>query len=962
MVSHLECEKDRAPVFHSIPQDQTVTEGASLRLTCSFHSQTGCWTTWDRNGIVCVPSHRIVMVESPNTKCLQISGLSLSDSGFYRITVENDYGRVEASIHLKVIENPLSSTVSHNDNDPIRMKRQIMENFRDSDMVVLTGQYRSEIYPSLKVYFDNEVQYEINYDQIMGNKQTIIRIKDNTQLEARIYCCILQSISGKTSATVAKSSGNRNRKILPPKVLEHLPNSVTSFEGCETDLTLRIDNSLPFTYVWLRNGIAIEDCNEFRYIDHGRGVISLRIVDPFVLDSGTYECIIASAGVTCRTQSRVKIMETDCVSKSIPQIMMYPQSYVAEQGSVVIICAHIVPLNCEIKWKVCGIVIEKDSDNVQMKTNSDGLNILYIHNVTYDQCGEIQCMATAPNHTMTTTASSMLTVTPILNDKKKSENFIAVHHPYFLNTLENCRVFAGSTITLEVKFHGYPEPQIIWMRTGRPIEDINASIATKPGCSILTMNGINANQSGKYAAFIINNYGSDITSASVTVEGPPDPPSGKPSVALESQGIIVNWCGPPYDGGCMISGFLLEIQFMDEEWNVLAIVFDSLTYFVKNLLPNKFYKFRIRAKNAYGYSEPGQSSDAVLIPNTENEERTSWKDCEVRQGEEFSSVYESLEELGRGRFGVVHKVRHQLTGDIRAAKIVKCIKATDRKKVQEEIAIMRSLQHPKLLQLIQCFEATREIIMVVEYISGGELFERVVADDFTLTEKDCVMFMRQICEGVCYMHNLSIVHLDLKPENIMCSTRNSHQIKIIDFGLAQQLLQNTSVRVLLGTPEFVPPEIINYEPIGFQSDMWSIGVICYVLLSGLSPFMGETDVDTFNNITRAEYDFDDDAFDIVSEEAKDFISGLLLYRKEERLSATQCLQTKWLSLDSDALGNSKICTHKLKKFIVRRKWQKTGNAIRALGRMASLSASRRNSSSLANTGVKPNTRSTEFTT
>lgn len=186
-------------------------------------------------------------------------------------------------------------------------------------------------------------------------------------------------------------------------------------------------------------------------------------------------------------------------------------------------------------------------------------------------------------------------------------------------------------------------------------------------------------------------------------------------------------------------------------------------------------------------------------------------------------------------------------------------------------------------------------------------------------------------------------------------------MKIIDFGLAQQLAQNKSVRVLLGTPEFVPPEIINYEPIGLQSDMWSIGVICYVLLSGLSPFMGETDVDTFNNITRAEYDFDDDAFDIVSEEAKDFISGLLLYRKEERLSAGQCIQTKWLSLDSSALGNSKICTHKLKKFIVRRKWQKTGNAIRALGRMASLSASRRNSSTLANTGIKANIWSFEGT-
>lgn len=132
---------------------------------------------------------------------------------------------------------------------------------------------------------------------------------------------------------------------------------------------------------------------------------------------------------------------------------------------------------------------------------------------------------------------------------------------------------------------------------------------------------------------------------------------------------------------------------------------------------------------------------------------------------------------------------------------------------------------------------------------------------------------------------------------------------------------NTSIRVLLGTPEFVAPEIINYEPIGYQTDMWSIGVICYVLLSGLSPFMGECDADTFNNIMRAEYDFDDDSFDIVSEEAKDFITGLLQYRKESRLTAFQCLNTKWLSLDCSILGRSKICTHKLKKFIIRRKWQ-----------------------------------------
>lgn len=129
-----------------------------------------------------------------------------------------------------------------------------------------------------------------------------------------------------------------------------------------------------------------------------------------------------------------------------------------------------------------------------------------------------------------------------------------------------------------------------------------------------------------------------------------------------------------------------------------------------------------------------------------------------------------------------------------------------------------------------------------------------MADDFTLTERDCVLFMRQICEGVAYIHKNNVVHLDLKvcnlisfcpklladieclilfffsqPENIMCVSRTSHQIKLIDFGLAKKISPDTPIRVLFGTPEFISPEIINYEPIGTESDMWSVGVICYVL-------------------------------------------------------------------------------------------------------------------------------------
>lgn len=114
-------------------------------------------------------------------------------------------------------------------------------------------------------------------------------------------------------------------------------------------------------------------------------------------------------------------------------------------------------------------------------------------------------------------------------------------------------------------------------------------------------------------------------------------------------------------------------------------------------------------------------------------------------------------------------------------------------------------------------------------IQGGELFERVIEEDYVLTEKACMVFMRQICEGVEFIHSKNIIHLDLKPENVLCLTKTGNRIKIIDFGMARRYDPSKTLQVLFGTPEFVAPEIVNFDRIGFYTDMWSVGVICYVL-------------------------------------------------------------------------------------------------------------------------------------
>ncbi|KAM4738617.1 uncharacterized protein mylk4b isoform 2-T2 [Anableps anableps] len=253
------------------------------------------------------------------------------------------------------------------------------------------------------------------------------------------------------------------------------------------------------------------------------------------------------------------------------------------------------------------------------------------------------------------------------------------------------------------------------------------------------------------------------------------------------------------------------------------------------------------------------------------------------------------EVLGGGRFGQVYKCMENSSGLTLAAKIIKAKSQKEKEVVRNEIQVMNQLNHANLIQLYAAFESRNDIILVMEYVEGGELFDRIIDENYNLTELDTVLFIRQICEGLQYMHKNYILHLDLKPENILCVSRATNKIKIIDFGLARRYKPREKLRVNFGTPEFLAPEVINYEFVSFPTDMWSLGVITYMLLSGLSPFLGDDDNETLNNILACQWNFEEEEFGDISEEAKDFITRLLVKSKSWRLSATESLRHAWLS-------------------------------------------------------------------
>ncbi|PIO34844.1 hypothetical protein AB205_0055240, partial [Aquarana catesbeiana] len=215
--------------------------------------------------------------------------------------------------------------------------------------------------------------------------------------------------------------------------------------------------------------------------------------------------------------------------------------------------------------------------------------------------------------------------------------------------------------------------------------------------------------------------------------------------------------------------------------------------------------------------------------------------------------------------------------------------------VKNEIQVMNQLNHVNLIQLYDAFESRNDLVLVMEYVDGGELFDRIIDENCNLSEVDTILFIKQICEGIQYMHQMYIIHLDLKPENIMCVSRADYQIKIIDFGLARRYKPREKLKVHFGTPEFLAPEVVNYDFVSFPTDMWSVGVIAYMLLSGLSPFLGENDNETLNNILAAQFDFEGEEFQNISDIAKDFINKLLIKEKCWRMSATETLKHSWLS-------------------------------------------------------------------
>lgn len=283
-----------------------------------------------------------------------------------------------------------------------------------------------------------------------------------------------------------------------------------------------------------------------------------------------------------------------------------------------------------------------------------------------------------------------------------------------------------------------------------------------------------------------------------------------------------------------------------------------------------------------------------------------------------------------GAYGIVKRCERKKDKAAFAIKVILYKDAKLLNDIKREVSMMRRLHHDHLVTLYEAYECAGSFGMVMDYIAGGELFERIVAKEY-LEEKEAVEYLHQLLEGLQHMHSKNIVHLDIKPENILCVDSTSNRIKLIDFGLARELKPGEVTRCALGTPDFVAPEAISFNEIKPQTDMWSTGVLTYVLLSGLMPFGGETDHETLCNISNVDWEFDEDSFEEISSDARDFIEKLLTLHPDDRLSSTDALGHPWMKANAKRAG--KINTKRHRTFLARRRWKKSVHVVMAVTKL-----------------------------
>ena len=322
--------------------------------------------------------------------------------------------------------------------------------------------------------------------------------------------------------------------------------------------------------------------------------------------------------------------------------------------------------------------------------------------------------------------------------------------------------------------------------------------------------------------------------------------------------------------------------------------------FLTGCLVDRFHDKEMEGKGYWGIEllhqdlctgEHHRHDKRVLFCKSE-EEREDWVTLLQHNAQvvPIEDDYVIGRELGRGRFSTVHECVNKMTGGHYAVKVIDkaSIETEEKILLRTEIAVLKLVDHPNIIKMEGLYESRTHIYIVMEKLNGGELFERIVGRP-RFSEEEAAKLIRPLLESVAYIHDLGIVHRDLKPENILCGD-NLEELKIADFGLSKMVLPTERMDSACGTLSYVAPEVLTMLGYGKEADLWSVGVIMFLVLCGKLPFEGDDQNEIIKSTIQGDLKVNPTVWGKLSDDAKSLITSLLNKNVKDRISAKDALR------------------------------------------------------------------------
>uniref|UniRef100_A0A0A9VUL5 Muscle M-line assembly protein unc-89 n=1 Tax=Lygus hesperus TaxID=30085 RepID=A0A0A9VUL5_LYGHE len=474
---------------------------------------------------------------------------------------------------------------------------------------------------------------------------------------------------------------------------------------------------------------------------------------------------------------------------------------------------------------------------------------------------------------------------------------------------------------------GDPKPTIQWYKNDMMFGSSNRVKITEDdqGRSIVTFNPANSVDAGIYKVVARNRSGQTVARSRVVLAVVPDAPDSPQATETSDTQVLLKWKQPKVDGNSTVLSYSLQYQQSEgTEWKEVSNTIDHEFYLVNRLKPATGYLFRLACRNAIGWSEPGIPSVVVrtleegcekiqLSPTMKHLQSLSEsgmpQETNILQKEELdysieraplswikqlpTDKYSFISEISRGRFSVVVKGVDKTNDRVIVAKLCD-YSATSKPHVDSEFDTLKSLRHERIATLFEAYLPydANYAVLIFEKLQGADVLT-YLSSRHEYSEQMVATIITQVLDGLQYLHWRNLCHLDLQPDNIVMASVRSLQVKLTDLGSAQRVTKLGSVVKFQSDMEFTAPEVLCQEPAYPQSDIWSVGVLAYVMLSGVSPFLGETPGETRQNINFVRFRFEH-LYKELTQEATRFIMLLFKRAPTKRPCAEECQEHRWL--------------------------------------------------------------------